>query len=380
MSAQSAVSGHEGWMQSSTCRAVDAAGTAEGRAYGLAESMSRAMGQLLLRQAKQKFGGADAAGSATLDGLAQAFACDRLEELAGRLVTAGGWGEWLAEVVVPPPAPGLPDYTKDVEIDFEPSGPSIDTYMKAATKEGTEEIIHLRLQKWYQPDLDQHLYVESRKLKAKFGKMPTVLVFLLWPPAEGPGTTGRYEDRDPKGKVRHVFTYTIKRAWEMAAEEVVHSPGTMLLAPLSRGAGQRMPEIMQMVKHGLEKLKADASTRELVWDGVYWAMGLIVDLDEAHRALGDQLAVVQRGRHYRGAKGEAFLRAYSAAQSEGPAAAVRAVVLRQATCRFGECIGATERLAGIAKLGELEELAQQVWSAADWEGLLAERPDDRRTF
>src|SRR6266446_2234315 len=95
----------EGWMQSSTCRAVDEAGKAAGHAYGLAESMSRALARLLNRQAKQKFAGTDPAGRATLDALAQASACNALEELASRLVAASGWAEWLAGVEVPPPAP-----------------------------------------------------------------------------------------------------------------------------------------------------------------------------------------------------------------------------------------------------------------------------------
>ncbi len=274
----------EGWMQSSTCRAVDEAGRSAGRDYGLAESMARTWARLLCRQAKQRFGSPDPAGSATLDGLAQAFACDRLEQLADRLVTASSWATWLEGVIVPPQAPGLPDYTKDLEIDFEPSGPSIDTHMMATMQGGGKMAIHLRMQKWYQPDLDRHLYEESCMIERQHGKMPMVLVFLLWPPAEGPGMTGRYEERDAAGKVKRVFTYQMKRAWEMELDEVTHSPGTMLLAPLTRGSRERMPEIIKRIKHGLDRLKPDAKTRAAIWDAVYWTMGLICDLDEAHRA------------------------------------------------------------------------------------------------
>ena len=53
---------YQGWMQSSTCRAVDEAGRTAGREYGLAESISRTLAWLLSRQARQKFGGADATG------------------------------------------------------------------------------------------------------------------------------------------------------------------------------------------------------------------------------------------------------------------------------------------------------------------------------
>ena len=75
---------HQGWMQSSTCRAMDEAGRTAGREYGLAESISRTLAWLFSRQARQRFGGADATGRATLDGPARAFATDRLGELGDR--------------------------------------------------------------------------------------------------------------------------------------------------------------------------------------------------------------------------------------------------------------------------------------------------------
>jgi hypothetical protein len=90
-------------MRSSTCRAVDQAGRTAGRESGLAESTSRTLAFVASRQARQKFGGPDVTGRATLDGLARASAPDLLGELAGRLVDASSWDQWLAGVVVPPP-------------------------------------------------------------------------------------------------------------------------------------------------------------------------------------------------------------------------------------------------------------------------------------
>jgi hypothetical protein len=359
------------WERSSTCRAVTEAGRAAGREYGLAEATSRELGQLLQRQARQKFTQSDEVGSVTLDGLARAFACRQLEDLGERLVDASGWTEWLAGVVVPSPAPSMPDYTKDLEIDFEPSGPSIDTHMEVGLKGGGEMIVHLRFQKWYQPDLDRHLFEETRKLERKSGKEVTVVVFLMWPPAEGPGMTGRYEERDDDGKGKSVFTYHIKRAWELTPEEVMHSPGPMILAPLTRGARQRMPEIVQLVRKGLDRYGADAKTREMVWASVYWSMGLICDLEEAHRAMGNMLPRVQASSNYRSAKGHSFLDAFSLAQSEGLLTAARNLVLRQATRRFGPLPEAAEALTAISMREELEALALRVLIAPDWPSLLA---------
>jgi hypothetical protein len=361
---------HQGWMQSSTCRAVDEAGRTAGHDYGLTEAMSGELARLLKSQARHEFGGPDPAGQATLDGLALAFARGRLEELADRLVAAPGWAEWLAGVVVPPPGPGLPDYTKNLEIDFEPSGPSIDTHMIVGLHGGGEAVIHLRFQKWYQENLDKHLFYETQKLERRHCKKVMVFVFLMWPPAEGPGMTGRYEGRDARGKVKR-FTYTIRRAWEMEPEEVTQTPGTMLLAPLSKGARERMPEIVQMIKNGLERSDTDTRSREAVWDAVYWSMGLICDLEGCHRALGDLLPVIHGSHYYLAAKGQAFLEAYSAAQSEGRLAAGRALVLRQAARRFGELPGAADTLAAVGTREELEALAQRVLTAGSWAALVA---------
>ena len=363
---------HEGWRQSSTCRAVENAGKAAGREYGLTEAKASTLARLLNAQAKQKFGGPHASGRATLDGLAEAFAGEQLEGLADRLLGADSWASWLEGVVVPAKAPGLPEYTKDLEFDFEKSGPSIDTHAKARMAGGKDAIIHLRIQKWYQPNLDAHLFEESLKVERKFGTMPMVAVCLLWPPAEGPGMTGRYEERDAKNKVKRVFTYTIRRAWEMDPEEATKSVGTMLLAPLTKDSRRRMPEIVQMIKNGLDRNQANAETRDNVWDAVYWSMGLICEARRITQCLGRHAAdhpqfppLPLRQRtllcgsiHRRPTRGRAF--------DDRPR-----LVRRQATQRFGPSPAAEATITAMTSLEELERLSSRVLTAADWEAMMA---------
>ena len=145
----------------------------------------------------------------------------------------------------------------------------------------------------------------------------------------------------------------------------------MLLAPLTKGARERMPEVVRMIEKGLERNRADAKTREMVWIAVYWAMGLTCDLDEAHRALGDVLPLIHGAEHYLNAKGHAFLEAYSSAQQEGRRQAGRDLVLRQAMRRFGPNANAAAAIASIAEPDDLDALAQRVLTAADWPSLLA---------
>jgi hypothetical protein len=100
-------------------------------------------------------------------------------------------------------------------------------------------------------------------------------------------------------------------------------------------------------------------------------MGLICDLDEAHRALGDLLPLIQGAKAYLDAKGHAFLEACSAALPEGQRQAGQDLVLRQGTRRFGPDADAAARLASLTRLSDLEALAERVLTAADWRSLLA---------
>ncbi len=361
----------QGWDQSSTCVAIQKMGRSAGKEYGLAEATARTLAQLLRRQAEQKFGGPDAGGTATLDGLAQAFAGQQLWELADRLLTAATWFDWLAGVSVPPPAADMPAYTKNLNIDLEPASPSIDTYVKASLTGGRDEVlIHLRLQKWLQPDLDRVLFESSSKLERQHGTKVMVLVFLMWPSAEGPSIKGRYEDRDAKGRVRSVFTYHIRRAWEIEPEAAMLGVGTMLLAPLTRGAKKRMPEIVQMLKTGLDNFQADEKTRQMIWEAVYWAMGVVCDVEECHRLLADVLPIIESSPNYLAAKGQSYLDGFSAGQRDGPAQAARDLVLRQATARFGPPPD-VDALTAMTLMDDLTALSRRVLTATDWASLLA---------
>jgi hypothetical protein len=126
-----------------------------------------------------------------------------------------------------------------------------------------------------------------------------------------------------------------------------------------------------MVKEGMERRRPDATTKQMIWEAVYWSMGLVCDLEESHRALDDVLPIIETSRNYLAAKGQAFLHAFSEAQRDVPLQTARALVLRQATCRFGQRPGAAEELAAVTVMDDLEALARRVVATADWSSLLA---------
>jgi hypothetical protein len=186
-------------------------------------------------QARRKFGANDAAGEALLDALARARAGDVLRQLGLSLLEKSGWDDWLAGIEPPPPAADdFPEFAREEEkeIDLEPEPAFIDLTAKVSTGRGPM-IIHSRLQKWYQPDLGEVLYKESRRLEERFKTPVMVAVVLLWPSADGPAVTGRYQGTDARGR-KVDFRYEVRRAWEMEPEAALASTATLMMVPLAR--------------------------------------------------------------------------------------------------------------------------------------------------
>jgi hypothetical protein len=365
-----------GWQLSSTVRACEAAGRTAGQEYGRAATRAATLARLLRRQARRRFGGENDAGYALLEALECAHVSETLELLGETLLTADSWAHWLAGIPAPPPAPNIPDYARNLEIDLEPAQPSIDSLMHARLIGGGDALILVRMQKWYQPDLDRLQFEEATRLERLHSVRPTIAVILMWPSADGPGITGSYEGRDSAGQPVS-FTYTLRRAWEMPPEEALRGLGTMMLAPLGRGARERMPEIIRTIAESLKAHKADERAYNAVWMSVYWGMGMVCTLEEAHAALGDLVPFVQSTSDYLSAKGNSFQEGYAEAAKTEPLTAARDLILRQGNRRFGANPDAEAVLAVIDRFDQLEALATQVLTVADWRALLAPaRPAD----
>jgi hypothetical protein len=360
----------KGWQLSATVRATESSGRTEGEAFGLGESRSLTMSRILRRQAKQRFGHIDGASDAVLDALAHGFAREQLEELGERLLDATSCESWLAGVTAPPPV-GYPDFAKDLEINLEPDQPSIDSLMKVGMVGGGQGVILFRMQKWYQPDLDKILFDESLRIERQHGYRPMIAVVLMWPAADGPGINGTYTGKDRHGK-SVTITYNLRRAWEMAPDDALRSPGTMMFAPLCQGAKDRMPEIIRKIESGLKTGKPEARTVEAVWVTVYWSMGIVCSLEESNAALGaERLAFIYKTKDYCNAKGHCFQDSYDKASKVGALEGARTLILRQGKRRFGADEKAEATLAAITDMDQLQAIAGRMWSATDWVTLLA---------
>jgi hypothetical protein len=158
------------------------------------------LARVLALQARRKFGSKDAAGEALLDALACARAGDVLRRLGLFLLDASGWVDWLAGIEPPPPAAEeFPEFAREEEIDLEPEPAFIEFTARFATAR-EPMIVHSHLQQWYQPDLGELLYKESRRIEERFKIRPMMIVVLLWPSADGPAVTGRYRGTNASGR------------------------------------------------------------------------------------------------------------------------------------------------------------------------------------
>ena len=348
------------WDNSSTCLATDAEGRDAGLVYGCAESKSNTLARILARQARAHFGNEDPEGRRLLDRLARGFVVEGLEELGARLFNSSNWSEWLAGVETPPPAPVYPDYARKLEMDLTPTGPSIDAHAIMTAWDGKKQLFHMRFQKWYQPELDRVLFEESLRLERQHGMKVITGVILMLPSADGPDMTGEYSGIDWKGNPRR-FSYRLLRAWEMPLEQSLATPATAMLAPLGKGAKERMAEIVEHCGKILDQPSVELKIRNLAWPLIYWNMGLVCSLEEAHGFLSERMGFIRATPEFRKAVGHAFQEGHYEATKDGPLEATRSLVVRQASQRFGEA-GSQDFMRSASTLEDFEALAGRLAS------------------
>lgn len=360
-----------GWELSATCVAIERDGRADGAALARAVAGAETLARVLAHQARATFGTDSPPDRATLAALAEARAVGRLGRLGEALPAATDWAAWLGGLEPPfPPEVPWPAFDMSEEIDIELEKPCIEVTGKATQDGGEDIVFQIRLQKWYQPDLGRELYRVAGRLEERFGCRVLMCVILMWPAADGPGLTGTYRGTGPDGRPVE-FAYQVRRAWEMDAAEVMHSPGTMMMVPLTKGAKGRMAELIAAVRARLAAAPPDAKTVELLWVMIYWAMGMVCPVAEAHALLGDLLPWLQGTAEYQKAYRAAFRTGYY--QNLGPAAAeaVRDLIRGQGTRRFGGGPPAALGLDAEPSIDALEAIAHRVLTAARWDALVA---------
>jgi hypothetical protein len=381
--------------ESTTALFVHETGHREGRARGRLEGACRQLRKLLLSLARQRWGPPVSGSEAILDVLEDRLAPEGFQELAQRLATATGWPAWTAGLTVPEQAPPLPDYVSCYEFNPEPAVAGFDQAFKVAYEPGTHRpstspadhpagydtehtLIHMRFQKWHEPDLDRKIYQTNCRLRERH-RIAHVesAVLLLFQNADGPGVTGQYRVPAVRGKKSaQTFEYRIVRVWEKPPEECLESGlGVVMLAPLSKVTEEQLPDIIRRMEAVVAERAKSPQEAALVWSATYWYMGLRYPADLVHRLLDRVLPLVHQEKTYRQILAGGYVEGRSQGEGEGKVEATRTLIFQVGTARLGPAPAPVrEAVEGVCELPVLERMVPRALEAPDWTAVVPEAP------
>jgi len=340
-------------------------GKHDGLECGRREGHSRQLGKLLSRAGKRLFGPPGDGQRDRLDLLARRQALEALRLMRDRLLDDADWDALLEGAEPPAEEPSQPDYLVPVEIDLGPTSPSIDEFAEVNLG-GRPMILHVRMQRLYQADIGAILYKEAQRIQKERGCAVQTVVTLLHEGADGPAMTGEYQ---PPGGGRP-YRYAINRIWERDVEEMLSSIGTAYLAPLGKGAPERLPEIVRRMEEVI-----DAGTEEHrnnLWLVAYGNLGLRYPADLVNEVLAHKLPYLYSLPGFRGFLSRGYHEGFHEGLEQAAVEESRAWVLALGRRRLGEpAAEVASALEGLRSLDRLEQLATRVVRGASWAEVLA---------
>lgn len=184
---------------------------------------------------------------------------------------------------------------------------------------------------------------------------------------------GRHLLRGPDDSLVIDFRYRVLRVWQMPPEAFL--AGGLAVLPLAAIAKVRRAELPRLLEHIGERLEREATPvqADLLRTATFILMGLkfekafveklmsrnVLELSSTYRALHDD------------AKAEGLAEGRAEGRAEGQATAIRELILRLGTQRFGEPDASLRaQLEGISSLELLIPISERLLQASTWEELL----------
>lgn len=233
----------------------------------------------------------------------------------------------------------------------------------------TQWLGHLELQTSYDRTLPIRLLQYHGLLLRKHELPIESTVVLLRPEADGPGMTGRFEQRGPRGRATIVFEFQVIRLWERPVEELLGgSLGLLPLAPLADLGRASLPDVVARMD---DRVAADAPPEAIpeLWASSRILMGLRYDLEEVRR-------VIRRVREMRESVTyqEILEEGREEGREEGQVQGERRLLLLFGSSKFGPPSDAVRQdIESIADLATIDRLAQRLLTAASWDELMEGR-------
>lgn len=230
-------------------------------------------------------------------------------------------------------------------------------------------IVHVEVQSTYQSELPQRLLRYNVLLNVRHEVPVHSVVVLLFPDADGPALSGRYEQASPDGRCRIGFDYQVVRPWQEPLETLAAGIGTIPLASVAVPSKDDLPAL-------LERMKTEFVRHPTRDEGEIWAAFLFLvgghfkDKELVERLLREIQAMNMRDNvAYQVILDEGR----EEGQRKGRVEQARETLLILGTDRFQPPSEEThQRIEAINDLSRLNRLARRILHAGSWEELLAE--------
>lgn len=235
----------------------------------------------------------------------------------------------------------------------------------------TPSLAHLEFQSSYDAALGERTLLYNVLLRHRHALPVRSVVLLLRKKADGAQMTGAVRHADPEdGTLLHDFRYRVVRVWERPVETVLVGPlATLPLAPLAQVTRARLPGVIARMQARIRQETSAVTAREL-WSATYILMGLkypdafTAQLLKGVQEMEDSVtyqAIIKKGE----ARGIAI------GEERGKLEGAREVIFRQGNKRFGPPDASTQAmLESITSLERLEQLAERLLEAENWQELL----------
>jgi len=225
-------------------------------------------------------------------------------------------------------------------------------------------LAHLELQASHDAVLPRRMLQYHVVLLHRHNVPVATTVILLRPEADGPGMSGRFEQRGPGGEITVTFTFGVVRVWQRPVEELLAGPlATLPLAPVSAVEQTRLPGVIRQMDARVRRELPSGQIGEF-WAATLLLLGLRYDRREANRLLRGVAAMHESST-------------YQAILEEGEAIGevrnARRTILSLGSQRFGPPdAGTVATIESIDTIEPLDRLVQRLLAATSWHDLLAD--------
>jgi predicted transposase YdaD len=232
-------------------------------------------------------------------------------------------------------------------------------------------LAHIEFQSSADSALDTRVLTYNVLIRRRHALPVWSAVFLLRPQALVPGVTGKVVDQLDE-IARLDFSYHLVRVWELPTQDVLSGGlGILPLAPITAVTESELPPVIEKVRRRLAAEMPVQEGREFLL-----AMRVLMGLryqekltESLMQSIAEMKDSIEWQKIYRTGKAEGKAEGVAVGMVEGE----RAVVIRQATQRFGTPPEAIlRRITSIDNAEELSQLALKLLNVSSWDALFAD--------